>query len=137
MLNTYNTNEIKNAAGVEKEFIRRSYGDRPEWKLITETPNLPHRFSIAHQELGSGTSKRRRSNLRFEKTVAGTIDSSVGVKASVSLTLDVPIGNIGDDSLAKELLANLMSFLATTGAGTTVLFDCSGTGCQALINSEV
>lgn len=81
--NTLNTNEIKNAAGTEQEFQRLSQADRETvFGLITESPALPHRLSIKHQESGSGLTKRRRSVVRFDKTVMSTVDTAVPVTVS-------------------------------------------------------
>jgi hypothetical protein len=132
------TNEIKNAAGTEREFQRLSSGDhKAEFALIGESPSLPHRMNVSHAESGSSTSKRRRSVIRFDKTVAGTVDTTKTAKCSAYIVLDRNIGNEADDTNAKEVLANLMSLCATTGAATTVLFDCTGTGASNLLSSGI
>jgi len=132
--NTLNTNEIKNAAGAEREFTRLStVGRSTEFGLITEAPAYPHRLKISHQETGSGTSLRRRSIVRFERTAGGLVDPTKTEKTSCYLVLDYPIGNITAVE-AGEVLANLLSFVATTGAATTVLFDGTGNGAVALLS---
>lgn len=136
--NTLNTNEIKNSAGTEVEFSRLSTSARDtEFGKIAETPSLPHRLSIKHTELGTGTVKRRRSVVRFDKTVSGAVDTDTPVVVSAYAVMDIPVGNQTSYDEAKNVLANLMSFLATTGAATTVLFDCSGNGADALINGSL
>jgi len=133
--NTLNTNEIKNKAGTEVEFSRLSTSDRKtEFAQIAETPALPHRLNIAHQETGAGIKQRRRSVIRIDKTVASGVDATVPVVCSAYVVVDAPIGALTSMDEPKNALAELMSFCATTGAGTTVLFDCTGNGADALIN---
>lgn len=132
--NTLNTNEIKNAAGTEKEFSRIGISDRStEFSLIGESPSAPHRLKIAHQESGAALKQRRRSLIRFDKTSVSDVDNATPVTTSGYVVLDAPIGAKTTDADSKEVLANLMSFLATTGAGTTVLFDGTGNGSVALL----
>lgn len=132
---TLNTNEIKDSGGVEQEFTRLStVGRATEFKLITELPGYPHRLKVQHSESGSGTSKRRRSVIRFDKTVAGQIDTTKPITISGYTVLDIPIGNMSAFTEAKNVLANIMSFAASLGATTTILFDCTGNGADALIN---
>lgn len=131
--NTLNTNEVKNAAGTECEFSRLSTnGRQTEFALIGETLNAPYRLKVSHQEIGSGVSLRRRSNVRFDKVVTGV--SLLPRKISGYVVLDVPIGDLSATTEVKNVIANLLSFCATTGAGTTVLFDCSGLGADCLVN---
>jgi hypothetical protein len=133
--NTLNTNEIKNAAGTEVEFQRLSSSGRAaEFAQITEAPATPHRLNISHQEVGTGLKKRRRSVVRFDKTVVSTVDTATLVTVSAYAVLDYPVGGLIANTEATNVLAELMSFLATTGAATTVLFDCTGNGAATLIN---
>lgn len=128
---TLNTNEIKDASAAEVEFSRIRAVDRSvEYAKIGEQPNLEYRLKVSHQEAGSNSKRRRRSVVRFDKTVVGA--DALPVTVSAYAVLDFPVGNLSADTEAKNVLANLMSFLATTGAGTTVLFDCSGSGAAAL-----
>lgn len=133
---TLNTNEIKNSLGTEQEFGRRSGPDSNgvEYALLTEAPNLKHRFSIKHTELGTGVDKRRRSLLRFEKQVAGQVDTTKSPSVLAYVVMDIPVGNLTAYTEAQNTLANLMSLLASTGADTTIKFDCSGNGATALVN---
>lgn len=134
------TNEIKNAAGTEEEFQRLGQGTTERSSLfarVGEQPALQHRMTISHNESGSGSDRRRRSVLRFDKTVTGQIDITKLMKGSAYIVLDRPIGQETTDALVKDLLANLMSLSATTGAATTVLFDCTGIGASNLISGGV
>lgn len=136
LTSTLNTNEIKDSAGVEVEFTKvESAGRSVVFRKVNEAPNLQHRLSIRHEEIGSGEDLRRRSATRFDLEVIGV--SGKKRKGSAYLVTDSPIGDLPDLSNPKMVLANLLSFFATTGAGTTVLFDCSGTGAQAHLNAEV
>jgi len=133
--NTLNTNEIKNAAGTEVEFTRLSIGDRTtEFAQITETPSSPHRMTIRHTESGKGLGKRRRSLLRFDKTVISGVDSTTPVVVSAYVVLDTPVGALTTTAEEANVLAELMSFLASLGASTTILFDGTGNGANALIS---
>jgi len=134
------TNEIKNAAGTEEEFQRLGPGPKPrssEYAKIGESPALQHRFIISHEEIGSGLDKRRRSTIRFNKTVAGQVDATKTIRDSAYIVLDRAIGQETTDATAKDVMANLMSMLATTGAASTVLFDCTGTGASNLISGGI
>jgi len=132
---TLNTNEIKDSSGVEQEFTRLStVGRSTEYKLITENPGYPHRLKVSHSESGTGTSKRRRSVVRFDKTVVGQIDTTKPITISVYNVVDIPVGNMSAYTEAKNVQANLMSFMASLGATTTILFDCTGNGADAAIN---
>lgn len=133
LANTLNTNEVKNSAGTEQEFSRLSTSERQtEFALINETLNAPHRLKISHLETGSGLAKRRRSLVRFDKTVAGASTDPVTISAYA--VLDIPTGNLSASTEPKHVLANLISFLASLGASTTILYDCTGNGADALIN---
>jgi hypothetical protein len=133
LTNTLNTNEVKNSAGTEQEFTRLSIADRQtEFALITETPAAPHRLKISHLETGSGSSKRRRSLVRFDKTVTGASLSPVTVSAYA--VLDIPVGDLATMAEPTHVLANLMSFLASLGASTTILYDGTGNGAAVLLN---
>ena len=136
--NTLNTNEIKNSAGVEREFQRLSSNGRStEFGLILETPSTPHRLKVSHQETGTGINRRRRSVIRFDRTMVSAWDASKFPTTSAYVVLDRPIGHETNDDNEKEVLANLMSFLATTGAATTVLLDCTGTGASNLLSGGI
>lgn len=136
LTNTLNTNEVKNASAAEVEFSRIGIvGRTTEYRDLTETPAYPHRLKISHQETGKESTLRRRSVVRIDKTVNGADSSPTRVSAYA--VVDIPSGNLANDTEAKNCLAELMSFLATTGAATTVLFDCSGNGANALVKGEL
>lgn len=132
--NTLNTNEIKNAAGTEVEFQRLTTGPgrTTEYAQITETYNLPHRLKISHQESGTGTSRRRRSVVRFDKNVAGA--DSLPVTISAYTVLDIPVGDMSAQTEAANVLAELMSFCASLGADTTILYNGTGNGAVTLLS---
>ena len=132
--NTLNTNEVKNAAGTEVEFQSLSIDQRKRiFSQITEVPSLPHRLSISHLETGVGLKGRRRSVVRVDKTVVSGVDSVTPITASAYLVLDLPVGGMSAITEGANVLAELLSFCATTGAGTTVLFDGTGNGANALL----
>lgn len=134
---TLNTNQVKDAAGVEIEFSRRSQGPgaTTEFAKIGESPALEHRLSIKHAEAGLGMKRRRRSVVRFDYTSISGVDSATPVVSSAYLVLDAPIGALTSSDPLKLVVANILSFCATTGAATTVLFDCTGSGADALVNA--
>lgn len=130
--NTLNTNEIKDRSGTEVEFQRIGQNGRStEFAQITETPIAPHRLKISHLESGAGTNKRRRSVVRFDKTVTGA--DSLPVTVSAYAVLDIPVGDLSVYDEAKNVLAELMSFCASLGASTTILYDCTGNGAVSLV----
>lgn len=132
--NTLNTNEIKNSAGTEVEFSRLSTSDRSTvFAQSSETPSAPHRLTISHQESGSGLKKRRRSLVRFDKTVISGVDNITPVTVSAYAVLDHPVGASTSNAEAANVLAELMSFMASLGATTTILYDGSGNGANALL----
>jgi hypothetical protein len=133
LANTLNTNEIKNSAGTEVEFqhLRYPTGQSREFSLINESPQLTHRLKISHQVSGSGVSERRRSVVRFDKEVAGVDGNQVTVSAYT--VVDLPVGNLSTYDEPKHVLAELMSFCASLGASTTILYDCTGNGAASLI----
>jgi len=136
--NTLNTNEVKNAAGVEVEFNHQSANNRTRvFAQVGEIPSQTHRLTISHQETGSGMTLRRRSLCRFDKVVISGVDSKTPVTVSAYCVLDFPVGASANNTEASNVLAELMSFLATTGAGTTVLYNCTGNGADALLNGSL
>jgi len=135
LANTLNNNEIKNSAGTEVEFSRISTGERStEYSQITESPSAPHRLKVQHQEVGSGLKKRRRSVARFDKTVISTVDSVTPVTISAYVVLDTPVGALAANTEPTHVLAELMSFCASLGASTTILYDGTGNGATTLLS---
>lgn len=134
LANLLNTNEVKNSAGTEVEFSRQRTSDRSvEYVQVNEPPATPHRLKISHLETGTGLKARRRSVVRFDKTSISTVDSITPVTSSAYLVLDIPKGGLLTTAEPANVLAELMSFCATTGAATTVLFDGTGNGAAALL----
>lgn len=134
--NTLVTNEIKNAAGTEVEFQRLGDGPTPRstvFAQIGESPALQHRLNISHSESGSGVRKRRRSLIRFDKTVVSTVDLVTPVTVSAYAVVDAPIGALAASTEMSNVLAELMSFMASLGASTTILYDCTGNGAKVLL----
>jgi len=133
--NTLNTNEIKNSAGTEVEFQRISSGDRQtEFAQITEAPSAPHRLHVKHLESGKGVNLRRRSVVRFDKTVMSTVDATLPVVISAYAVLDSPVGALLANTEPANVVAELMSFLASLGATTTILYDGTGNGAATLLS---
>jgi len=136
--NTLVTNEVKNAAGVELEFSRiQSVGRTTEFKYLLENPGFPLRLKISHQEAGSGTSRRRRSVVRFDQTSIGGLDNTKTITHSCYIVADIPVGNVSTYGIAKDVLAYLLSFCASLGASTTILYDGTGNGAVSLVNGDL
>lgn len=138
LANTLVTNEVKGSTGAEVEFTRLSINGRTtEFAKIGESPASPHRLSIKHTESGTGISRRRRSVVRVDKTIESDVDQTRQVTDSAMLILDHACGAETTSANAAEVIANILSFCATTGAATTVLFDGTGNGAKALIEGGV
>jgi hypothetical protein len=136
--NTLVTNEVKNASGTEQEFSRISSSARGTvFALSGEAPSAPHRLSINHTEIGEGLTKRRRSLVRFDKTVISTVDSATPVVISAYTVLDAPVGALIADTELKNVMANLNSFLSSLGASTTILYDGTGNGTSCLVSGSL
>lgn len=135
---TLNTNEVKGSAGTEIEFSRLSTNGRStEFAQISESPAKPHRLSIKHQEVGAGFNRRRRSVVRVDKTVDSDVDATKTVVVSAYIVLDAPVGALETNAEIANCVAEILSFSATTGAATTVLFDCTGNGAKALVEGSL
>lgn len=132
------TNEVKNAAGAEVEFERT--GGEGRSSVYSARPinyALPNCLNVKHSESGSGITRRRRSVVRFDKTVISTVDLVTPVTVSVYAVADIPEGALLANTEAANVLAQLNSFLSTTGAATAVLFDGTGNGSQVLLNGTL
>lgn len=133
--NTLNTNEVKNSAGTEVEFSRLSTANRTTvFAQIAETPSSPHRLTISHQETGLGMKQRRRSLVRIDKTSVSGVDSVTPITTSAYMVLDFPVGASATSAEAANVVAELLSFCASLGASTAILYDGTGNGAAALIN---
>jgi hypothetical protein len=132
--NSLVTNEVKNSAGVEIEFTRMSTNDRQTvFAKVNEVPSLPHRLILSHQESGSGIKLVRRSVMRFDKTIISEVDAITPVVISCYTVAVIPVGHL--DTLAEptHVVANNMSFLASLGANSTILYDGTGNGAVVLL----
>lgn len=130
---TLNTNEIKIAAGTEIEFQRlSSLGRMVEYGLINEPPSLKHRMILSHTETGTGIKLRRRSLLRFNKTVVSTVDLITPCTISCYTVYDLPVGAFLVNTEFYNVAAELASFSSTLG-GTTLLYDGTGNGTRELV----
>jgi hypothetical protein len=137
--NTLVTNEIKNSAGTEIEFSRLSTGPGrvSVFRAVLETPALQHRLTIKHLESGSGLKLRRRSLIRFDKTVVSTVDLITPVTISGYTVIDAPIGALAAITEVTNVNAELMSFHASLGASTTILYDGTGNGSVCLLQGDL
>lgn len=135
--NTLVTNEVKKSDGTEIEFQRReSEGRTTVFSVNPETPSRPHLLKISHLETGSGTNLRRRSRVGIYKTVDGdATDTSASLQAYI--VTDFQVGNLQDQTEMKNVLAELLSFCASTGADTAIKFDCTGNGAVSLLNGTL
>lgn len=134
--NTLVTNEVKDSAGSEVEFEQKqSEGMMREFAKVGEAPNAPHRLTIKHQETGTGTEKVRRSMFRFDKTVSGA--SGLPRVISFYSVAVIPEGDLATDTEVKNVVAEGLSFLSSTGADTTIKFDCSGNGAKTLVSGTL
>jgi hypothetical protein len=132
--NTLNTNEIKNSAGTEVEFSRLSTSARETvFSQVAETPSLPHRLTIKHSESGSGMKLRRRSVVRFDKTVISGVDSATPITCSCYIVTDLPVGAMSAIAEGTNVVAETLSFCSSLGASTTILYDGTGNGATALL----
>lgn len=133
--NTLVTNEVKNSAGTEVEFSRIESNARSTvFSAVAELPHLPHRLSVSHQESGSGLKKRRRSVVRVDKTTISGVDSLTPITTSCYIVLDHPVGASATNAEAANVVAEILSFCASLGASTTILYDGTGNGAVALLS---
>lgn len=136
--NTLNTNEVKNAAGAEVEFTRQAINDRSTtFAQLPESPSSEHRLSIKHQEIGTGLKKRRRSVVMISKTTISSVDSVTPVTTLGYIVLDAPVGALTTMAEPANVLAEVLSFCASLGVSTTILFDGSGNGATCLLSGSL
>lgn len=135
---TLNTNEVKDSAGTEIEYQSLGIVGRSHiFAKVGESPSLQDRLSINHSESGTGFKRRRRSNNRFDLTVISDIDNVTPVTITGYVVLDTPVGALNSQTAMINVLARIQSFLSTTGAGTTVLFNGTGNGAQCLLTGAL
>lgn len=133
-----NTNEVKNSAGTEVEFSHYQASGREKiYAQTSENPSQPHRISFRHQETGSGMKARRRSVCRVDKTILSPVDNLTPVTVSAYMVVDSPQGALTNTAEVTNVVAELLSLTATTGAATTVLFNGTGTGAVPLIDGSL
>lgn len=133
------TNQIKDAAGVEVEFNRRriASGSEPtEFRQVGEPPAYKNQMLLSHQESGSGIDKRRRSVIRFNLESASEIDPTITASDSCYIVLDAAIGKHTGTTAQKKVLAQCMSFVASDGSSSTILYGGTGTGAVALLTGD-
>jgi len=134
---TLNTNEVKDAAGAELEFGRIRTNERQlEFALLTEAPNLPFRINVSHIETGEGNKKTRRSVIRVDKTHIGA-DSLTPITTSAYVVVSTQVGLSASYDTLKTVLAALAQLCFSRGTGTTILYDGTGYGSEALINGSL
>jgi hypothetical protein len=136
--NTLNTNEVKNSAGTEVEFQSLGIQGRShEYAAIAESPALPHRLKVSHQETGKGIKLTRRSVVRIDKTIVSTVDNVTPVTISFYVVAVIPVGALATIAEAANVNAELLSFCASLGASTTILYDGTGNGSSVLLNGGI
>jgi len=136
--NTLNTNEVKNASGAEVEFQHLSQEARTRsFAQIAEVPSRPHRLSIAHREVGAGFKLTRQSKVGFTKTVISDVDNVTPVTITCNVTMNIPVGAMGAITEAANVLAEALSFCASDGTSTTILYAGTGNGASALLNGSL
>lgn len=134
LANTLNTNEVKNAAGTEIEFQRlKTEGRTTVFAQIAETMSKQHRLTISHLETGIGLKARRRSLIRIDKTSTSDVDLVTPITDSCYIVGDFAVGAHNATTEPANVVAELLSFCASLGASTTILYDCTGNGARELL----
>lgn len=130
---TLTTNEVKISAGTEIEYERiETNGRTTTFAKVNEDFAYPDRLKIQHRESGKGIETVRNSNFTFTEMVACSSGAVRPVKLSVSL--QIPVGDLPLASVKpKDVVAKGMSFLSSTGADTTIKYDCTGNGAKTLL----
>jgi len=136
--NTLNTNQVKDSTGAEVEFERMLTNERTSvFQKIGMQEALPHKMSIAHQESGTGMKRRRRSAFRVDLTSISGVDSVTPITDSAYIVLDRAVGASTSDTAATNVLANLLSAVASDGSDSTIKFNGTGTFASALIKGTL
>lgn len=134
-----NTNEVKDATGAEVEYLRSSGPDSVKGLVFAksgEVPSQTDRLSAKHQEIGSGLNAVRRSRVGFDIVIPGQVDTTKTCKIQVYAVAVVPTGQLTSLTAVNNAMAKLVSHLASRGASTTILYDGTGVGAEALINGS-
>lgn len=136
--NSLVTNEVKNAAGVEVEFLHfEQVGRKKVYAKSGEVPSRPHKITLQHEETGVGASRQRRSNVNTLNSVVSDVDNLTVVPIRISTTIQVPVGMLVALTEVKNTIAEHISFLASQGATTTILYDCTGYGAASLADGSL
>lgn len=131
------SSEVKNSAGTEVEFLHRELvGRKKVYAVKDEVPSRPHRITVQHEDIGAGLKLQRRSNFNTIKNVVSEVDEVTVVPIRISTTIQVPSGHLLTATETKNVIAEHMSFLASIGASTTILYDCTGYGAEVLANGS-
>jgi hypothetical protein len=132
------TNEIKNSAGTEVEFLRQSLLPRGViFAKSGESPSLIQRLTVSHQESGSGIRLVRRSLARVDYSSLSQVDLVTPITDTVYCVTQTNVGHHTDYVVPTHAMAYLLSFMASLGASTTILYDGTGNGAAALINGSL
>jgi hypothetical protein len=127
--------EVLDSSSAELEFNHvRTEGAKRFLTVAGGNPSLPYDLTFGHQVIGAGINKRRRSMVRFDRSLIGEVDSDVVVVGSMYTVADIPIGNLDSYTEMISLLANLASILATAKGGATLAIDGTSPGADVLIN---
>lgn len=130
------SNEVKDSAGTEVEFLRWRANERQvEFAKSGEAPNLNNHLLVSHQAIGSGVDERRRSAVIGTQEVTG----ASGVKRTIkcSIVWDIPEGDIANYTDVLNLTSKVGSFCFLDGTGTTFLFAGTGVGVAAAVNGTL
>lgn len=122
------TNEVKNAAGTEVEFLGYDNPDRGRiFAKSGETPAYPERVKFQHLSTGKGVNKRRRSVMRVDISSLSEVDSLTVITDSVYVVGDFAEGHHTTTTKQGLALAHVIALLASDGSNTTVKFDGTST----------
>jgi len=133
-----NTNEVKNSAGTEVEFNRLSSSERSvTFAKVNESPAYQNRISVSHEETGEGINRVRNSVVRVDLSVQGQVDTTKVVKIPVYMVARIPVGNLTSLAEPTNAVAQLVSLVASRGVDSTIKFDGTGCGAEALINGSL
>lgn len=138
-----NTNEVKSSAGTEIEFIRMGADiSNPRsmvFQYANEIPGRPFRITAAHKEQGEGRQVVRRSLWKTEVKCDPTtlVDATIDSRIKVTTVMEVPQGNLLNLTQVKDLGAAHGSSLMSRGADSTILFNCTGVGMEAIVNGTL
>ena len=132
------TNEVKNSAGTEVEFLHSSFLPRGViYQKSGEVPSLTQRITFSHAETGSGARLVRRSVMRVDYTSLSQVDLVTPITDSFYVVGVINSGHHTDLVVPTTACAYLTSLIASDGSGTTILYAGTGTAASALINGTL